>query len=693
MLELGAVDWPLLEDATRRAAFVRDLRDALRLEDPERRWETLAANEGCDALEFLGHLISLIALGLQLRVGRRVHRRAVHSSSGPPAKLLVVWEHFFLLEGVSAGRRALELLQACAGTARDRKPGKAKLAEHADAAVARLRDDLPDPVADVIMEGMTARGLPWRVFDHQWPIFEVGTGCRRQRLMTSMPDSQSHIDRLVFRNKFLAGAILREAGLPMPEHALTSSAEKAVEAAERIGYPVVVKPVDSGRSRGVTVNITGPEAIPAAFDFAREYGSAVLVERFIPGLPYRILILEGEVIAASLRGIPSVTGDGAQNVAELIEEENRRRAEENLTLRHPWPLIDIAAYEAECRERLEGQGLALDAVPEAGREVWLAHHAQRGRGGLNVDVTAEIHPDHFELAAQISEIMRCPIIGIDFITEDIRRSFREVACGINEVNIEPALNLHMRMTRAPRDVVAPLLERLFPEGDEGRVPLLAVYGAAPAPLEPLCRALAASGRRVGLAKADGETFIGGRPVGFSNRAGGRVEHLLFDPRAEALVMELAMSDFAHGLAIDRTTATLFLPPPEGALPDGYVIAARLLAALTGGPAVLPLEALAAWRDRFGEFERPAVLFGDAPPEAAAMDSLLRAGHSIVAPGPDAIDGLGVYHDRGFDLLIRCDGAGSELRQGLLIAAAGLIGLGFAPADARRWLNDAGGAAP
>ena len=685
MLELDDIDWPLLEDAKKRAALTQNLCEALRLRGRDPSWERLAGDQDLGAQEYLGNLIALTAIGLQARVGRCVSRSLVIAKPGPPARALVAWEHFFPLEGRSAGRRALELLGACA----NKRLGKAKLAAEAEAAVEGLREDLPDPVADVIMEGLAARRLPWRVFDNQWPIFEVGTGCRRQRLMTSMPESQSHIDRNVFRNKYLAAAILREAGLPMPRHELVASAEQARAAAERTGYPVVVKPVDSGRSRGVTVNITDPDAIPEAFDFASGYGSAVLVERFIPGLPYRILIIDGEVIAVALRGVPGVTGDGVHSVDQLVALENARRREENLELSQPLPLINIPAFEAECRRRLVEQGLALDAVPEAGREVWLAHHAQRGRGGLNIDVTAEVHPDHFELAAHISEIMRCPAIGIDFITEDIRRSYREVACGINEVNIEPALNLHMRMTRTPRDVVGPFLETMFPGEDDGRVPLLAVLGAAVAPLEPLCRALERSGRRVGFAARDGGTTLGGAAPLARIDADRRLESLLFDPRAESLVFELNEADFARGLPFDRCSAALFLLPSGRSFEGDFMAAVRLLKDLTAGPLILPLESAAFWRRHVGDLHSRAILFSET--EALDLESLtgvMAEGHKVVGRARAAPDGAFVFYDGVADRLLGLDGVPDAERSGWLLAAAGLLGLGDTPDDVRRCLDEA-----
>lgn len=685
MVEIGETDWPLLRDAARRGTLSTELHATLRVVGDEMAWQELATAESLPPIDFLARLLALTALALQRRVGRSVTRHTTYTPSDSPGRRVAVWEHFFINEGLSAGRRAGELLQGWLAA----KHGKAKRAGLVEAAVARLREDLPDPVADVIMEGMTARGLPWRIFDHQWPTFEVGTGCRRQRLMTSMPDSQGHLDRMIFRNKFLAAAILREAGLPMPRHELAGSAEQAAEAAERIGYPVVVKPVDAGRSKGVTVNLRDPEAIPEAYAFARQHGSSVLVERFIPGLPYRILILDGEVLAVALRGVPSVTGDGTHSVGELVERENARREEENLNRSQPLPSINLAAFEEECHRRLGEQGLNLDAVPEDGREVWLAHHAQRGRGGLNVDVTAEVHPDHFDLAKQIAEIMRCPMIGIDFITEDIRRSFREVACGINEVNIEPALNLHMRMTRTPRDVVTPLLDSVFPVGDGGRVPLLAVHGTAAAPLDLLRGALRAAGFCVGFAERDGQASIGGVALRLVSRPDRRVESLLFDPRVEALVLELNDEDFSRGLVFDRCGAALLLPPAGLSLGSVYAAGARLLQGMTDGPLVLPLEMLEPWQAHHGRLQRPVVLFSEAPGlEMAALEGLMAAGHRVVGRLAGAPQRLGVFLDGHFDLLAETGGQSAEETRALLLAAAGLLALDFPPARARRSLNDA-----
>ncbi|MEX2409178.1 MAG: hypothetical protein WD489_08720, partial [Rhodovibrionaceae bacterium] len=412
-----------------------------------------------------------------------------------------------------------------------------------------------------------------------------------------------------------------------------------------------------------------------------------LVDRLIAGLPYRILILEGEVIAAALRGVPGVTGDGALSVGQLIERENARREEENLGLSQPLPRINIAAFAEECDRRLAEQDLTLDGVPEAGQEVWLAHHAQRGRGGLNVDVTAELHPDHFDLAAQISAIMRCPMIGIDFITQDIRRSFREVPCGINEVNIEPALNLHMRMTRTPRDVVAPLLGKIFPRGDDGRIPMLTVYGPASAPLGLLRRAYAATGRRLGFAAGEGGTWIGSEPLALEGGIDRRIESLLYDPRVEALLLELCLEDFRRGFAFDRSEATLYLHGPgEG---DGNRAACvKLLRETTHGLEILPLEQLESWQAEFGALRAPAVLFSEAlRPEG--LSAALSGGHRVVGTREGAAGSLGVFAGGLFDLLAALGaGASAELRREALLAAAGLLGLGLSIQETRRCLNAA-----
>ncbi len=684
MLEMALPDWPRLQTAKRRAALAEELRTALKSDDRQGHWAELSRQADLGAAAFLAPLLALTAITLQQRIGRRVMQQ--HSLVLDSGKRLgAVWEHFIAYEGQAAGRAALDLVSGFAAG----RGGGAKAAATAEAAVAALREMLPDPVADVIMEGMTARGLPWRIFDYQWPGFEAGYGCRRQRLMTSMPDSQSHVDRMVFRNKFYAGAILREAGLPIPDHAIVGSPAQAVAAAARIGYPVVVKPVDAGRSKGVTINLTSPDSVPEAFAFARRFGSAVLVERFIPGLPYRILILDGQVIAVARRGIPSVTGDGKHSVRALIESENARRERENLTLSQPFPLINIAAFEEECMRRLAEQDLTLDAVPAKDRDVWLAHHAQRGRGGLNVDVTSQMHPDHLDLAAQVAAIMRCPMIGIDFITPDICRSFREVPSGINEVNIEPALNLHMRMTRAPRDVVAPLLDKLFPAGDDGRIPMLAVHGAAAAPLGLLRRALRLAGHRVGFAARDGRAWIGEDAFSFRGAPDQRIASLLFDPRVEALIFELNKEDFNRGFAFDLCDAVLTLPG-QARFDKHDVARARLLQGMTRRCQVLPLEHLEAWQRDVGALPQPAVLFSESPGlEIAELAGTMQAGHKIVGIAAGAPGALGIFLEGHFDLLVKlaADADRGAIREALL-AAAGLLGLGFAPQEARRYLNDA-----
>lgn len=681
-LSVPVPDWPLFGEPEARAALTLDIRSALRLADGDGAWQKLADDGKLDPGSYFARLIALTALGLQQRIGRKVSRFCgiFHAQSETP---LAAWEYFFANEGVASGRRAVTLIDGVA-RAEDAEARRAL----AEAEVAAMREVLPDPVADVIMEGLTARNLPWRVFDRHWPTFEVGYGCRRQRLMTSMPDSQGHVNRMVFRNKFASAAILREAGLPVPEHELVASAEQAQAAAKRIGFPLVVKPVDSGRSRGVTVNITDAKAIPEAYAFARQHGSAVLVERFIPGLPYRILILEGEVIAAARRGIPSVTGDGKQSVRQLIEGENARREEENLSLSQPLPMINVAAFAEECERRLADQKLDLDAVPKAGQEVWLAFHAQRGRGGLNVDVTAEMHPDHLHLAKQIARIMRCPMIGIDFITPDIRKSFRDVPSGINEVNIEPALNLHMRMTRTPRDVVAPLLASRFPQGNDGRVPIVAVHGGEAAPLGVLRRALAAGGLRAGFASRDGEAWIGAKRLELTGRAEQRIDSLLYDPRAEAMLLELSVPDFNLGLPFDLCDVYLVPPPLPERLGEGLRARAQLLNGMTRGTLVLPLEGFAAWREGVGMPETPCVFFAAEPP-AELVAAAAAAGHRVCAMAKDGAGYLGLYHGDLFDRFT--DTAVAEkpaLQIEAAMAAAALLGLGWSSPEVRRCIDEA-----
>ena len=682
MLSLPVPDWPLLSEPERRSALALDIKTALRLPDADGAWQRLSEKRDLAPGAYLARLIALTALGLQQRIGRKVSRyRGIQLKRSEPP--LAIWEHFFVNEGAAAGRRAVALVD---GIAREGGDAAARRAL-AETEVAAMREVLPDPVADVIMEGMTARNLPWRVFDRHWPTFEVGYGCRRQRLMTSMPDSQGHVDRMVFRNKFMAAAILREAGLPVPDHELVRSPEQAAAAAERIGFPVVIKPVDAGRSRGVTVNITDAEAIPEAYAFAREHGSAVLVERFIPGLPYRILILEGEVIAVARRGIPSVIGDGVQSVRELIAGENLRREEENLGLSQPLPMINVEAFTEECERRLAEQKLDLDGVPKAGQEVWLAHHAQRGRGGLNVDVTAEVHPDLYHLAKQIAKIMRCPMIGIDFITPEIETSFRAVPCGINEVNIEPALNLHMRMTRTPRDVVAPLLASRFPEGNDGRVPMIVAHGEAAAPLGLLRGALAAAGLRAGFASRDGESWLGEERLDLTGRFEQRVESLLYDPRAEALLFELAAADFNRGLPFDLCDVLLLPPGLPERLPDALRVRTQLLSGMTRRGLALPLDRFAAWRQAMGEPPGACILYDPAAGEAA-ISAALAAGHRVVAMAPDGADYLGLYHGALFDRFTGELAAEPGLRSEAALTAAALLGLGWSSPEVRRCLDEA-----
>lgn len=423
-----------------------------------------------------------------------------------------------------------------------------------EAAVARLCEKVDacylGPSTAHIVGAATDRGIP-HIRLNAGNLVQLGYGASQRRIWTAETEMTSAIAEGIAGDKDLTKQLLSTVGVPVPEGRVVTSPAEAWDAAEDIGLPVVVKPLDGNHGRGVTMDLSDRADIEAAFKVALEQGSGVLVERFIRGQEHRLLVVGGRVVAAARGDIAYVTGDGSSTVEQLVDSQlntdPRRGENEDYPLNHL-----ILSREATVLLDLQRQGLSPEAVPAAGRQVLIQRN-----GNLSVDCTDQVHPDVEHAVVLAARVVGLDIAGVDLVCEDIGKPLQVQRGAVVEVNAGPGLLMHLKpAVGAPRPVGRAIVDHLFPETEAGagRIPVIGVAGSRDT--GTVARLVAwlvhLSGRKVGLACQDG-LFLDRRRVEQTNSASFDPAHrLLINRQVQAAVIENgAESILRDGLAYDR----------------------------------------------------------------------------------------------------------------------------------------------
>jgi len=424
-----------------------------------------------------------------------------------------------------------------AGQPQDLAGLAARITEASRAIAARQ----PDPLARALQRAAARRGIPVVPVSGGARVWQLGHGSAGSHYFEAATDADGLTGSRIARNKQHTNSLILTLGFPGVRHALADSAASARRVAAEIGYPVVVKPVDGSKGRGITVGVGTPEEVDRAFAAAEaETDRGVLVEGFVAGDELRLVVVAGGFGWAVRRSPPRVTGDGTSTVAELVATENsRRRAAPNPDIAGQ-PLV----LDAEALECLAGQGLDAESRPASGALVALGRVANVARGGTIADCTAEVHPDNRDMMEAVARALHLGAAGIDFVTADISRSWRDVPCAILEVNATPGFSSDARAEL--------IIDRHFPRGTDGRVPAVLLVDPAPDDLSAVVATLAARGLTVGW--TDGHsTGVGAAPrFGPGARLADRALGLVLDPACQALVMAATAAELSEqGLPLDR----------------------------------------------------------------------------------------------------------------------------------------------
>ena len=447
----------------------------------------------------------------------------------------------------AVGRLAFEQAQALLFAALQDAPFELQ------AAIDRLReldeDERMGPSTGAIVEAALARGIPYRRLT-KGSMVQFGWGSRQRRIQAAEIDATSAVAESIAQDKDLTKKLLRAAGVPVPQGRPATNADDAWAAAQEIGLPVVLKPQDGNQGKGVTVNITTREHLDIAWRAAAEHGE-VMVERFLPGCDFRLLVVGDKLVAAARREPPQVVGDGLHTVRELVDIVNLdpRRGEGHATSLTKIRFDDIAVV------RLETQGLTPESVPAKGRRVILRNNANLSTGGTATDVTDEVHPEVAARAVAAARMIGLDICGVDVVCESMLRPLEAQNGGVVEVNAAPGLRMHLSPSYGKgRAVGAAMVDELFPAGDNGRIPVIAVTGTngKTTTTRLIAHLLAAHGLRTGMTNTDG-VYINGRQTDSGDCSGPKsARNVLMHPDVDAAVFEVARGGvLREGLGFDR----------------------------------------------------------------------------------------------------------------------------------------------
>jgi cyanophycin synthetase len=401
------------------------------------------------------------------------------------------------------------------------------------------------------------RGIPVRRLA-SGSLLQLGHGSHRRLVCAALTSQTSAVGADIAADKQLAKQFLAAAGIPVPRGIVAWSAQEAADAAAQIGVPVVVKPLRGNHGANLTIGVRAEGEAAAAYEKAAAAGEAVLVEEFLTGTDYRVLVVDGRVVAAALVRPASVRGDGEHTIGQLVEiaNEDRRRGHG-----HSRELTRIR-LDHDVTTHLGEQDLDEHSVPAAGQLVTLRKNANLSTGGTSKDVTALVHEQVAEMCRRAAAVVGLDVCGIDLRLADISQPLHDQAghgpgqpAGVLELNACPGLRMHLSPSEGtPRDVAAALVDSLFPPGAQGRIPLVAVTGTngKTTTVRMAAHILAQSGLRVGMSCTDG-VYVGGALVLTGDASGPRsAEMLLSDPTVEAAVLETARGGIVRrGLGYDQ----------------------------------------------------------------------------------------------------------------------------------------------
>jgi cyanophycin synthetase len=456
-------------------------------------------------------------------------------------------------------------------------------------------DERLGPSTGSIVEEAVSRGIPW-IRLNKYSLVQLGYGANQKRIQATVTSETSSIGVEIACDKEDTKYLLEQAEVEVPRGDIIRKERSLEDACNYVGFPLVIKPVDGNHGRGITVDINSLEEALVAFAHAKESSrsGAIIVEKFITGDDYRLLVINNQLVAAAIRTPAHVVGNGKSTIQELIDEVN---SDPRRGYGHEKVLTQITTNELT-KTLIKDAGYMLDSVLPEDERLILKDTANLSTGGTAEDVTDIVHPANVSMAERISKIIDLDICGIDIMTSDITKPLSDTGGAVLEVNAGPGFRMHLAPTTGlPRNVAAPVIDKLFPKGKNGRIPIIAVTGTngKTTTTRLLAHIAKMNGHRVGYTTSDG-VYIQNRLLMTGDCTGpSSAEFVLKDPTVNFAILESARGGLLRaGLGFEKCDVAIVTNVaadhlglkgihtieqlakvkgvvPETVLPDGYAI--------------------------------------------------------------------------------------------------------------------------
>lgn len=496
-------------------------------------------NEGT----YFAHVMEHIAIELQAMLGYEI-RFGKTRESNKKGMYNIIYGFENECAGLESGKLAVEIVEGIlAGELPDISM---RLKEIKKVCVAT---DFGASTAAITKEARE-RGIPIiRIGDGS--ILQLGYGRHQKRIEATLTENSSCVSVDIACNKELTKSILHEYGIPVPAGKIVKSEQEALEYSEKLGYPVVVKPNYGSHGKGVSINLKNPQEVLEAYKIAKEYEDTILVEKYIKGSYYRVLVVGDKVVAASHRISAHVTGDGASTLRELINKENSSPIRGD---GHEKPLTKIN-IDKVAEQYLRKQGLTLEYVPNEGETVYLRENDNLSTGGVAIDVTDEVHEQNRMIIAQAARTIGLDVAGVDISTADISKPITETGGAIIEINAAPGIRMHHYPYQGTsRNVAKAIVDMLFPEGSASRVPIVSVTGTngKTTTSRMIAHIIRQIGFTVGMTTTSG-IYVNDELIKYGDNTGPiSAKTVLMDKRIEYAVLETARGGIVNrGLGYDE----------------------------------------------------------------------------------------------------------------------------------------------
>lgn len=479
---------------------------------------------------WMGHVIEHIALEIQTLAGMNTGFGRTRETK-TPGIYNVVFSYLEESAGLFAAEESVKIAEALvAGTEYDLEACIQSLREIRE----RVR---LGPSTGSIVEEAVSRRIPWIRLGRN-SLVQLGYGVNQQRFQATVTGKTSSIAVEIACNKEATKKMLEEAAIPVPSGDIAVQVEDLKRIIDKIGYPIVLKPLSGNHGRGQSINVRDWETAVLGLEHAKTVSEKVIVEKYITGFDFRILVINHKMVAAARRVPAHVVGDGELNISELIERENQdpRRG-----YGHENVLTEIS-IDKDTSELLSRLNYTPETIPQKGEIVYLKSTANLSTGGTSIDVTDMVHPENITMCERVSKIIGLDVCGIDIMAENLTQPLKESGGAILEVNAAPGFRMHLAPSEGlPRNVAAPVVDMLYPPGKPFTIPIISVTGTngKTTTTRLISHIVKNNGYRVGFTTSDG-IYIQNTMLAKGDTTGPiSAEFILKDPTVEFAVLETA----------------------------------------------------------------------------------------------------------------------------------------------------------